>query len=302
MATFHQPLWQAGEVLNIANLNVILNALNPNDLEFAQALIQATQQQRNSSSRDNLLYRSLLTLNYAPQLQSFRASIASQTLAAFLINGKAMYGQRWLLNRLLQRYESSIQVVSVDLRGLGHRPSFITLYRTISAKAKIPADTVQQIADILCNWWKTQHTIIVLHSVDRIGAPLLDEFLQNFWRPVVTVACDSPFYSGKYKLLMFLVDNSGIVPAWDITFAHPLEDGWTPEIPIRLPAIALMSYKDLDAWINDPQNDLSDDFTARSDAQTVLNNTDGIPESVLKELCAIYDYDWEQGAAQWLKH
>jgi hypothetical protein len=302
MTTMHQPNWQADEVVNIANFNLTLNPVNPKELQIVQALIQATQQQRDSSSHDNLLYRSLLTLNYTSQLQSFRASITSQTLAAFLINGKAMYGQRWLLNRLLKRYESSIQVVSVDLRGLGRRPSFTTLYRTISAKARIPADTVQQIANILCNWWKTQHTIIILHSVDRIGAPLLDEFLQNFWRSVVTVASKSPLYSGKYKLLMFLVDNIGVVPTWNITFAHKLDDSWNPEIPIRLPAITLISYKDLDAWINDPHNDLSDDFTVRTDAQTVLDNTDGIPESVLKELCALYDYDWEQGAAQWLKH
>lgn len=300
-----QPALPAAGAVSAAALAQQLAALggapgagiNPNDM---QTLVRALQE-KGQSAGDSSLYRALLNLDYRSQTGSFAQSVAARSVAAYLIDGQRQHGQRWLLNRLLKRYERSIQPISIDLRRLGRGKSVADLCQEIARKAGVAAGTPEQIAGVLCKWWETQHTILIFHSVDLIGEAYLNEILTSFWAPIVASARTAPAFGGTYKLLLFLVDNQGLAGSWNVPFGQtPADD---PARPVRLPTIARFSDADLSSWLEASLIDLPDEFTARTDAQMILANTDdGIPENVLEEICVLCDYDWNEGASRWLKH
>lgn len=271
--------------------------INPNDM---QTLVRALQE-KGQAAGDSSLYRALLNLDYRAQTGSFAQSVAARSIAAYLIDGQRQYGQRWLLNRLLKRYERSIQPISIDLRRLGRGKSVADLCQEIARKAGVAASTPEQLATVLCKWWETQHTILIFHSIDLVGEAYLNEILASFWAPIVASARTAACFGGTYKLLLFLIDNQGLAGGWNVPFGQsPADD---PARPVRLPPIARFSDADLTSWIEASLIDLPDEFTARTDAQMILANTgDGIPENVLEEICVVCDYDWNEGASRWLKH
>ncbi|MFN8501208.1 hypothetical protein [Kouleothrix sp.] len=271
--------------------------INPNDLQTLARALQAQSQ----ASGDGNLYRALLNLDYRSQTGTFAQSVAPRSLAAYLIDGPRLFGQRWLLNRLLKRYERSIQPISIDLRRLGRGKSVADLCQEIGRKAGVAASTPEQIATVLCKWWETQHTILIFHSIDLVGEAALNAILSGFWAPIVAIARQSPCCAGSNKLLLFLVDNQGSSAGWNVPIAQgPADD---PARPVRLPTIARFSSADLADWIEASLIDLPDDFSTRTDPETILaHSDDGIPESVLEEICVVCDYDWNEGASRWLKH
>jgi hypothetical protein len=267
--------------------------------ELGQAVLRALETQRQNSG-DGKLYQALQGLNYSAQKSAFVLSVKARTVAAYLIDGQRNHGQRWLLNLLLKRYEHALQAISIDMRRLGRGKSIADLCQEIGRKAGVAASTPEQLAPVLCRWWETQHTFLIFHSVDLLGEAGLREILEHFWRPIVTHAGDPQHHNAVNKLLLFLVDNQGVAAKWNLPLAQNPANAGGPE---RLPTIARFSEDELDRWMMASLLDLPDDFSERTDVQTILANTDdGIPESVLEEICVICDYDWNEGASRWLKH
>lgn len=263
-------------------------------------LLLAIEAQRQASG-DGKLYGALSKLNYTLQRWRFKSTVNKQNVAAILIDGQDKYGQQWLLNLFLKEYESSINVTSIDLRRLGLGKSIADLCQEIGRKAEVAASTPEQLAPVLCRWWETQHTILIFHSVERAGEQYLRELLTNFWAPIAAHACAPGRHTGKHKLLLFLVDKKGVTSRWNLPSAQSPADA--AALLRRLPPITRFSADDLNSWIGTSILELPDDFSDLADVSTILENTDdGVPESVLEEICALCDYSWNEGASRWLKH
>lgn len=88
--------------------------LRPREVFRLQQQIKEAEQKRDrverelakldKTSNSEQLYRMLLKLGYERQVQLFLRLLQAQSVAALLIHGSLQYGQRWLLNRLVEQY------------------------------------------------------------------------------------------------------------------------------------------------------------------------------------------------------
>ncbi len=277
--------------------SAIMSGLDMNAAD-RQRLSTSIQVQRQAAG-DGQLYEALSSLNYISQKLRFADLVNKQNVAAILIDGQDKYGQQWLLNLFLKQYESSINALSIDLRRFGRGTSIADLCREIGHKANVAVRTPEELAKILCGWWQTQHTILIFHSVERAGEQYIRELLTDFWAPIAAHACEPSRNNGNNKLLLFLVDKKGMTSSWNLPSAqNPTDDA---ALLRRLPPISRFSEDELNIWRGMWILKLPN--FALTDVPTILENTDdGVPESVLEEICALCDYHWNDGVGRWMKY
>ena len=89
---------------------------------------------------------------------------------------------------------------------------------------------------------------------------------------------------------MFLVDNADCVDKWKVTAAKQPNQTWEPCVPIKLEKLSQFSYEVLEEWIGYEVDTLPPTISA----QSILNNSEGIPEFVLDYVCSLFGYEWPE--------
>lgn len=288
--TYTQPNWNVNTVLNIAGLDA--NAL---DVLVRQA------SERRGNQREDRLYHHLINLNFSAQRRAFLETVKSRSIAALLIDGAPDHGQRWLLNRLLQRFDPC-RVLPIDMRVLkqSYGLSMGALCHEIGKHAHTTLATPAEAAQVLCDLWANQTTVLLLRSFDRVGERFASAIVEQLWATVVATSLAAACAGGPTKLLLVLEDGRGLARGWKLPLAAP-GAGDTANV-VALPALARITAADLHDWIDRALLDLPDSF-GNADVQSLLDDTDnGVPEQVLELICSMCDVDWHKGAAQWLKH
>lgn len=255
------------------------------------------------------VYRTLLKLGYRRQVQLFLRVLKKHSVAAFLIHGPPEHGQRWLLNRLVSQYIPNSLVgrkVVVDLARKARRNDVSALWRELGGRVGLRGARAQppEIAQRVYQWWRTQDVLLVLHDVNCLPEQGLQDLIRDFWLPLAESARNLEAEIEESKLYMFLLDYEGRTSDWDLPFVEKLDLTWNPQIPIKSPKLAHISYDDLENWIANEFDDLPTELTDTIDdtVEAILDNTDsGIPERVLEELCAYCGCNWYDVKGQWLK-
>jgi hypothetical protein len=312
-----QELRDQLDVLNekISSLRKELGYLAGGAIRFERGkeVEQAEQERRklietiedlNSNRSVNQLYRALLRLDYADQVLLFQQCLVTNKIGAFLIHGSPEHGQRWLLNRLLQRICATSKVIRIDLSRRTRRNDMAALWKEIAGRVGIlkPNPAIEEIIDRICRCRQTQNVILVLDEVDYLPEGFLNQLILDFWKQLACVAGQTYLEGQAALLLMFLVDYSGSVEEQDVAFAA--SPPWRPDVPIKLPAINQISAELLTNWIHNSIDDLPYDFTAQvgHTVQSILESTDnGVPERVMEQICTLCGYDWYEGEQKWLR-
>lgn len=270
---------------------------------------QQNQDEPSIASLDNgTLYNTLLRLNFSDQVRLFRHFVETYKVGSCLIHGEPEYGQRWLLNRLVQLVPNgrSAKVIQVDLSRRSRGSYIDSLWRELGGRVGLPGQyPPQKIAQAVCKLWQTQTVILVFQNLDQMPQEYMSQFLCEFWLPLVDISGKCSPHSGSYRLLMLLVDYSGCVEQWKIDCVEVLDSTWKPQILVKLPRLNRLSNRDLESWMETGINDLPVKLTTQLEltVQSILKNSEnGLPELALQQICSLCEcnwYDWEQ---VWLKH
>ena len=248
------------------------------------------------------LYSALLKLNFRNQVTLFRKLLSKSPVGAFLIYGEADYGQRWLLNRLINQvpYNTAGKIIPINLRSVARRWGIDTLHREFRRQQGLAGTlSLGDVVNQVHGWWQTQTVILIFHNLNALDETHMREFIQSFWLPLVDKALSAPCSSPYYKLLVFLVDNDGYIDAWPFDVAEQLDDAWKPHIPVKPPKLAPILQDELMNWMTYE----GDRLPFRLQVEDILNrHRDGVPQYVLEEICDLCGCNWFEREHLWIKY
>jgi hypothetical protein len=276
------------------DLQTLYEVMQAEITQPASRLVQAPH-------REQQLFDSLLKLDFGEQVRLTKQVMHVHRIAAFLVHGETDCGQQILVNRLIRLSPGwqTGQRICIDAGSRSTVKSTHFLWRQLASKLSMPASTPSaQIADKVCDWWKTQDVILVFHAVDNIPQAILSQWVQEFWQPLVTAAhLNEHLAQHDTRLLMFLVDYSGCVCNSDVSLAHEVDQPDYPRIPLYLPPAGRFPPNVLDGWIDMAAEILPIGITS----QTLLESSDnGIPQRIYEIICDNCDISWEGDLAKWL--
>jgi inactive STAND len=206
----------------------------------------------NTLDHSTNLYHALLKLDYRNQVALFRKLLSQSQVGAFMIYGEPEYGQRWLLNRLIQSvsYCTAGKIVSINLMSIAHRWGLEALHREFRRQQGLARTlSLTDVVDQVHSWWQTQTVILIFHNLNAMDVEHMQELVQGFWKPLVEKAMSEPCSSANYKLLVFLIDNDGCIDAWPFEVAEQLDDTWQPYIPVKPPKLTPILQDELMTWM-----------------------------------------------------
>ncbi|HBE21141.1 MAG TPA: hypothetical protein DEG17_11935 [Cyanobacteria bacterium UBA11149] len=238
------------------------------------------------------LENALRELDYQSQQRLFEDRITSEQLAAsFLIHGQKDYGQRWLVNLLKYRVPYHDTAWQKPIYIKPHRRNIETVWQNLAQELGT-SPSPQSLVEQLYQHWQTKTVILAIYDVDLIAGSCLQQFMDEFWYPLVDkvnekVRNDS---SGEdfRSLVLFLVDNKNakdkVVKSLDSdillfeelkAFDRKMVKHWmTCRLGLLLPM-----------WNGD-------DVMEKVICDMV--ERDNQPISVFTDICSCFDLDWEQ--------
>lgn len=265
------------------------------------AMIQPEPRPAQAPHREQQLFDLLIKLDFGEQVRIAKQVIEAHRIAAFLVHGGTDCGQQILVNRLVRLSPGwqTGQRICIDAGSNGTGKSSRSLWRQVASKLNIPTSTPPtQIADKVCEWWKTQDVIFIFHTVDYMPQTILSEWVLEFWQPLIKVAqCKTHLTQRDTHLLMFLVDYTGCVCNSDVTLVRQADQPDYPRIPLHLPPAGRFPPDVLDFWIDTAAEILP----AGLSAQALLTASDnGIPQLIYETICDLCGLSWEGDLAKWL--
>ena len=289
-----------------------LKKLEEQELDQLERQINALQSANIGSLEKGVnldrLYGALLKLGYEEQHRPFKKILKDHALSPFLIQGlSSEYGQRWLLNRLAISITDPINAtkVRIDLAQVSTRTDVPALWRKLAGQLKLSGDSSNDvIAERVCEWWKTQHVLIIFNNVHATVKENLQDLLHDFWTVLFSKAEKAKTQQDNFKLLMFLVDYGGVISTWNLGFSRQDDTSWNPSIPIELPPISSFSTDKLMTWIEQQSEALPPQFSddVENTVQTLFAATrSGIPEPTFREICNWCNCSWDEQEETWLR-
>ncbi len=262
-----------------------------------------------SSLESEQIHIELFRLNYRKQVRLFREFIDKKNgIGAFLVHGSQDHGQIFLLKCLLRAIPNSSQTppIQFHLSRKGSKTKIEALWRELGRSIEVQDfSSPEIIARDVVSQLKNQHVILVFDGVDCMDEDYLNELIRKFWLPLVNSTQEAIYSNNEFFLLMFLIDQDGCVDTWNIGFAKKVEAHWEPCTPIKLPIIERLSDEVLLKWMEDASyaNALPRKLTEKihSTVQLILENSDGVPQSVFAEIFRLCGCTWEQEEDRWLK-
>jgi hypothetical protein len=254
------------------------------------------------------LYKILWKLGYQEQERKFFQIIKNQSVSAFLIHGSVAHGQRWLLNRLVEKYLPETitgRVIKINLSRKGRRTNVQALWRELGGRCGLRGRpfSPEEIAERVYRCWQTQNVLLIFHDIDCMPEDYLQRLIRDFWTPLAEKAREMSSEKCEYKLLMFLVDYTGVVGNLDAIFSDKIDPD-RPYHPIKPKKISQFTDETLNQWMMDKYTELPIELTHDFDdtVKVILENSeDGIPEYVLAEICDRCGFNWYDEVERWWK-
>lgn len=300
-------------------ISALRNSLYTDDLSAKERLHVERQIKQAESKRDKIyqelealdrntnsekLYRTLLKLGYEKQVRSFVRLIQKQKVSAFLIHGSVNYGQRWLLNNLVEQYvpaSISGKKIRIEL-GCGVQNTGMNfLWRELGRRVGIkrfPSPSTEEITEEITkrvyHCWQTENVLLVFDRVNVMPQDYLEQLITEFWQPLAQKAIQGASRESDYQLLLFLVDREGTVGSLDHLFCDQ-GDIDKPHTPVRPPTISKFTSDCVEDWVTKQYQELPQQLTLNIEdtVQDILTESDqGIPEYVLVGIFERCGYDY----------
>lgn len=252
----------------------------------------------NNNNNNNQLFQSIIDIDFSEQEDTVRKAIKWQELhqrtGAFLIHGyDENFGQKALLTRLLRKLPELIngRKIQRDLTGMS---DIRELWGKISSEFFGSNTTDEQVINAILQCLETQNLIFIFSGLHRTFTGFLPDLIEKFWWTIVEKATHQKTY-----LLMFLVDDKGIVCKSGVSLAWKFESSRYPNDPLCLPKTGEFSYYQLETWKN---NVVQKNMVLESISvdELLQKSQAGVPELVYRQICDYCGLSWEGGLAKWL--
>jgi hypothetical protein len=254
----------------------------------------------------DFLYKSLLKLGYWEQHNLFEEIIRNYSHGVFLIQGRSKDdGQRWLLNRLASIMPDILKgkIIPIDLNRTSSRTDILAIWDEFARRVGLPENSnPSEIAEKICDQWKTQDVLVVFNNVDETIEENLGDLLDIFWTSLTHIISEDRYQHSNFKLLIFLLDYQGVVTQWNVGIIENYDSNWHPKDPLSLPRISPFSDRDLREWLN-YQSDFLPLAIAANKTETVeaLMEKQGVPMSTIIKICDLCDCNWFEQEGKWLR-
>jgi hypothetical protein len=253
------------------------------------------------------VYNAMLNIDHFDHEFCFRSSTAEKRIAAFLIHGLPYYGHLWLLKRLLDLAPraTTTPLILFDFLSAHLRTDAAAIWSELGKHLGLPrfGASPEKITERLCTRLKTQSVMLVCKNVDATSEAKLQELLTKFWRPLANAAQEALEPESQSTLLMFLVDNSGLVRAWNLPFEEAPTPAGTTHPLVSLPQLGHFSSKELEPWLRQWSRFFPLELlkNLNGTVQDILQQSDnGIPEKVASKICDLCQYPYI-GEDTWLR-
>jgi len=273
----------------------------------------------------NSVFEELMRLDYVDHIRVFDDCIAKHGMGAFVLHGKGKCGVRFLLKRIL-RYVCDINAASYSCipvnvtaaqkfsvwGNLGSAGSAGFGIRDIlqGVCGQLGCEPVpQSVAERLSRKRERENVVLLLeglnHSID------LACIVREFWSVLTRMFQEMPVRSENALILLLITEDEKCLTDCDTQFAETFHHSWTPDIPVRLPAVNHFKKSDLETWMNslfdfNPryQKNCGADFL-----HDLMEKTeDGFTDMVIRHIChgltnhKMDDGTLEGALTEWLKY
>lgn len=296
----------------------VINKFKEPEVISNQSPSRNREENSDTERLQRILFRRLIRLNFYEQNREFKAIIENNRISAFLIYGKAAYGQESLITRLCQlpHLKNNSKIIPLDMskKAISQHEDNLWSYLRKELELELEVDPdiepekiseriSKKISDIVVNgWWKTQNVVFIFYSVDCMIETTLSALIEKFWKPIFDKAYPVQHPEEEdTRLILLLVDlanedHSDICKArrkWEKN-----RDKYTPFI---LPENKKFTNSVLQSWLDRAIDEeiVPEGLTTEA---IIRKSKDGIPEYVYNIICkhCNKDWTWEGYLAQWL--
>jgi inactive STAND len=257
-------------------------------IEEVQRQIQENELNRNKNYQ---IYNALLSLNYRDQVyrfEKFWELDSDRQVGCFLIRGDSASGQRWLLNRLLDKsFHDTTAAKKVRISLSAYDESYIEdLWEQLKLELQASSASPQKLVSRAYEYWQNETVIIIFYNLDRMCCSEPKKLIAHFWNPLVEKVQQHRNCSSY--LAMFLVDNKGKSREWEIDMTTEISEYQLCH-PIDLQSISNFSQDLLSTWVM--YNRKLPDFPTNNTQLKKLakefweSSCEGIPELVMHKIC-----------------
>ena len=249
-----------------------------------------------------ILYNALTKLDYSKQEGRFWEFVETNQVVACLIHGQSEQGQRWLLNRLIKRIpgiKTNDCTPPFSFLKKTQNGSLNSLWKDIERKLHLNTKPIpSEIVKAIYRRSQKETVVLIFNNIDDIEQTYLQQFLKDFWEPLVNLACSSLPKSYEYRLLMFLIDCSGEVEKWNIPWVDNLDTNWHPRNPIKLQKIQHLTPMEVGYWLSQTSdlpsqlNQYIQASTIEKTVEYILETSGGLHEEALYHICKLCNCDW----------
>ncbi|MCL1472930.1 hypothetical protein [Argonema antarcticum] len=243
---------------------------------------------------------SLLQLNYKKQcklLEDFRERENNCSRGAFLIQGEAKKGQRWLVNRLVKQNFPYVYKTDNMIPILPHHTKekdfhIDEVWKQLGEKLGLKKATSEKCVDAAFRRWQSGSLIVTFYA-DNIYKEI-PKLINDFWIPLEKKVDSYTDEEIEYYLLVFLIDSNNCATQWELEIVDSDNpNNWHPQKLISLPKIDNFgnNYKEILSWCTLHRNLLgcpeNSSTRVKDVAKQIWDNSQGVPEDTFHQICQI---------------
>jgi len=257
-----------------------------------------------SEPPDLKLYKALLKLDYTKQQSLFEEFVKKHQIGACLIHGSAECGPRWLMNRLIHQVPNGgpdKYVRKISFSRTTQNGSLESICKEISRKIGISSTAILDIAEKICELWRSQTVILIFDNTHNLDEAYLENFLEKIWQPIADLAWKTGTIHYNYRLVLFLLDFDGCTNDWEIPCTQEITQEWHPRTLIKFKEIEPIPPMELSGWLE--QHLCDENLPAQPTVvEEILAQSEGNHQYIMEEICQRCNITWEEQESKWLKY
>jgi hypothetical protein len=214
-----------------------------------------------------------------------------------LIHGDRDFGQIIMARRILTAWGlGAVQPIPIDLARLQPSPMDALaseLGRALGLEPK--RANLQSVVTVIAKRLRFNHVVLQATLGLATTATLVEEFMKQFWEPLVEAANVTASGDGSNTLLLLLMDDCSRQDGWPTFGVVDEVTLWNSAIPVNLPRLQKIPKEVISAWLASDATDilklLPFDLVAE---RLYAHGSEGIPEHVFDVFCWLYSTRWQK--------
>lgn len=275
-------------------------------LATQQTTLEAVYQMSLSQTLLWKVNQCLLSFDYTDQEFLFYKFVRRYKLGACLIHGLEGSAQPWLVYRLLEKLHYVNTSSLVIKMSCARRTGKLNIREEICRLLQISVDSnLNEIFREIFRHLDTKSVVFIVKDVHKTTPEAIEQFLREFWQPLVTQYDQNIDNCNSNCLLFLLVDLDGTTNEWQISYEENVESRWMPHKLYKLKKIEPLSEEDRRDWLEQFAYELEKQGIVKEISERVIQQSSRLTEpiiphqGVLQYICQCYSINWDEIENRW---